>query len=139
MKSNNLKKRGSPESKHANQLVTQILLPIFLVTLAGIGISLLAILSTTNQPGVTEHWSKISLVLIILPALFGGLLLLATLIAFSFLLGKLNHNLPPHLAHIGEYVEVVGASFQRIITGSTRPVIFIKSIKAAILHFFKRK
>jgi uncharacterized BrkB/YihY/UPF0761 family membrane protein len=87
--------------KHRRDVTRQIILPVVLVTLAGIGAALLAgFASAGNNPGVSM-WADISIIWLIIPMMALALVILALMLALVY---GLNHllKISPHYTGLAQ-------------------------------------
>lgn len=83
-----------PQIKHQRQYFWQILFPVITSLTVVIILLIFAVLTTGNTPTVNEKWANISVVFLILPAIFFGLLTLAVIILLTIGFRKLHKVIP---------------------------------------------
>ncbi len=139
------KRSTSPErnpkthAAHKREVFWQITAPLvtgILVLLAAVG----AIVYSTIQP-VTDvgRWASVSLIWLIVPALFFALLILAVVaglvFAVSYLMGKI-----PHAALVVQlFFEQIKGKAGQVLNLSAEPILRINAIWAAIRYATTRR
>lgn len=122
------------EKHHKQQFLWQILLPVLVGALIVIGIGILVIVSSGQDKDVSETWSRISLVLLILPNLLVGLIQLALLIFAIYLINKFHHFLPPQFEKLIHITNTVTWFTQKSTNNISNPIIYIKSFFAGAIR-----
>lgn len=125
------------EKLHKTELIWQILIPVLVCILAAIGIGILTIFTSVNNPGMNDKWAQISLVFLILPLLFIGLILLVVIIITSRLITKTQRFLPPQFNKLDHLVKSVQAFTGTTVNKATTPIIAIQSTKAGIIRLLQ--
>jgi hypothetical protein len=87
---------------HKKQVLWQILVPLILGFLLIIGVTVLAIFSSTSDYDLSLHWANISLIALILVATVAGLIILILLIGLIYAVSKLG-NITPTYTKMGQY------------------------------------
>lgn len=127
MESENLASPREPQKKHALEFAWQILVPILISVIIALGIGVLAVMSSINNNQSNELWADISLMFLILPLLFIGLILLVVVMITIKLIHKIHISLPPQFQKldrlIGSVEAFTGASANKV----TVPLILAKS------------
>jgi hypothetical protein len=88
-------------AKHRRDVNLQIILPIVLVILVGIGLTALSgYAATANNPGVSL-WADISIIWLIIPAMLMALVILAVMVALVAGLSRLL-KISPHYTGLAQ-------------------------------------
>jgi uncharacterized membrane protein SirB2 len=112
----------------------QVILPLILgilVLVSGI------ILLWQAGVGTASAWADTSLVFLVLPWLFVGLVPLAVLAALWYGIFKLTAWLPERLRKVTEYIELSGRYLRRGTDLAVRPLFAVKGAWAVVTAFFK--
>jgi len=125
------------EKLHANERIWQILIPILICILAAIGIGAMVVFASFNHPGLNEKWAQISLVFLIVPLLFLGVILGIVIAATSRLITKAHRVLPPQFSKLDHLVHSVRRFAEMSANKITNPVIAIGSTKAGVTRLFE--
>lgn len=123
---------------HRKQRITQIILPVVISTLLLIGLIALISFATFNSNGDVSRWAAISTIWIVIPALLGGLIVLAILIGLIYLMARALDGLPHYTGIAQDYVDLAKIYIIRGADMVVKPIIglegFIENVKA----FFER-
>lgn len=125
------------EQMHKDELIWQILIPVLVCILAAIGIGILTVFTSINNPGINEKWAQISLVFLIFPLLFLGLILLVVIIITTRLITKTQKVLPPQFNKLDHLVKSVRNFTETSVNKVTTPIIAIKSTKSGVVRLFE--
>ncbi len=123
---------------HKRDVFWQITLPLLagiLLILAAVG----AIIFSTLQPVTdVERWADVSLMWLILPALFFAFLFLVVLAALVYGVSFLLHMIPRYALVVQLFFERVKDKAGQLLNASVEPVLRINSIWAAIRYASER-
>ena len=113
--------------KHRKEVNRQIILPMVLVLLVGVGLAVLSgFAATAKNPGVSL-WADISLIWLIIPMMFLAIVILAVTVALVYGLNRLL-KITPHYTGIAQYYVFWFSAEVTIWTNKlTQPVLWIKS------------
>ena len=113
--------------KHRQEVNRQIILPIVLVSMVGIGLSVFSgFAATTRNPGVSL-WADISLIWLIIPMMVLAIVILALVIALAYGLNRLL-KVTPHYTGLAQYYILWFNAQVKIWNDKiTQPVLWIKS------------
>lgn len=128
----------SPSLKrHRKQKFWQILLPFFLATaLVAAGAALAAF---GGGAGRARLWADISLIWLILPALFFALAFLAVLIGLIYLLARLNRAVPPVTAKVQFFSRRLVHGTRQVADKAVQPVLWLEQAGAMLKTLFRVK
>ena len=88
-------------SQHRHDLTRQIILPIVLVSIAGLGLAIyLGFAAAGNNPGVSL-WADISMIWLIIPVMVLALIILALMLALVYGLNRLL-KVSPHYTGLAQ-------------------------------------
>jgi uncharacterized protein (UPF0333 family) len=105
--------------------------------LIAIGIGILTIFTSLNNPGLNQKWAQISLVFLILPLLVLGLILLIVIIFTNRLITKTRKVLPPQFNKIDQLVNSISGFAKTSINKMTTPLIAYQSTKAGFIRLLE--
>lgn len=125
------------EKNHKKDQFWQILIPVLLCLLVAIGIGILTIFTSLNNPGLNQKWAQISLVFLILPLLVLGLILLIVIIFTNRLISKTRRALPPQFNKIDQLVNSINGFAQTSTNKMTTPLIAYQSTKAGFIRLLE--
>ena len=128
----NLERNPKTYAEHKRESFWQITLPLvigILIILAAVG----AIIFSVTQP-VTDvgRWADVSLMWLIVPALFFALLLLILLAGLIYAISFLLRLVPRYALIIQLYFEQARSKISQLMNKSTEPILRINSLWAAI-------
>lgn len=123
--------------RHQKQRFWQILLPFGLVTVILLGGTILAAFG--GGGGQARLWADISLIWLILPALFLALLLLALIIAVIYLLARLTRAVPPVTARIQFFSRRLAEGTRQVADRVVQPVVWLEEAGAMLKTLFRAK
>ncbi len=133
-----LERNPKTHAAHRRDVFWQITLPLLtgiLLILATVG----AIIFSALQPVTdVERWAGVSLMWLILPALFFAFLFLALLAALVYGISYLLHLIPPYALVVQLFFERVKDRVSRFLNVSVEPILRINSIWAAIRYASER-
>jgi hypothetical protein len=113
--------------KHRRDVNRQILLPVILVTVIGLGLVALSIFAVTgNNPGVSL-WADIAAIWIIIPMMLLMLVILALTIALAYGLTRLLKISPRYTGIAQQYALWFNAQVSIWADKIVKPVLVIKS------------
>ena len=113
--------------KHRRDVTRQILLPVILVTLIGVGLAALSIFAATgSNPGVSL-WADIAAIWIIIPMMLLMLVILALTAGLAYGLTRLLKIAPRYTSVAQEYALWFNAQISLWADKIVKPVLVIKS------------
>jgi hypothetical protein len=113
--------------KHRRDVNRQILLPVILVAILGVGLAALSIYAATgNSPGVSL-WADIAAIWIIIPMMLLMLVILALTAGLAYGLMRLLKIAPRYTGIAQEYVLWFNAQVSLWADKIVKPVLVIKS------------
>lgn len=113
--------------KHRRDLTHQILLPILLVTLIGLGLAVLVVYGAVGGHAAVSLWADISLIWLILPLMLLALLLLVLTIGLVYGLAKLLGVAPRYTGLVQHYALWLNAEIVRWTEQIIQPVLSFKA------------
>jgi len=131
----------SPEYKHKQQSLLWIFLPLALIILLILSAGVFVIMSTSSGDSVTQTWSAISLVFLLLPMAILSIIPLIILVLAVVGMSKAGKALPPYLRKARHKVLQLNGKAQAVTDKAASPMISIRSFTAgakALLGIFRR-
>lgn len=117
---------------HRRQSFWRVTFPVILASLVVIALVVLAIVTTGGGGNVQDsHWANISLIWLLIPSIFGGIIILVVVGALIFVMVKLLNALPDWAATLQHYMIRVSQIARTISDKVSAPVIKTKSTYAA--------
>jgi len=123
---------------HRKQRTTQIILPMVISMLLLIGMIVLISLATFKSDGDVGRWAAISTIWIVIPILFAGLIVLATLIGLIYLMARALGALPHYTGIAQDYVYIAQGYITRAADMVVKPVIALEGLIENVKAFFER-
>jgi len=105
--------------------MTQVILPVMLGSLLVIGMIVLISIATFKAGGDVGHWAAISTIWIVMPIIIAGLVFLAILIGFIYLLSRALGVLPCYTGIAQDYVYKARAYLLHAADLAVRPIIVL--------------
>lgn len=130
--------KQEPETKHKNQVLSQILIPILATTLVCLIVCIVLVVSSAGEAQSTEQWADISIMFMLLPTLFIGLVGLILLILLGRLTGNINKTLPASLRKIRLTVIRINQNIESAVQKPAKPFISFRSMFAGIKTIFHK-
>ena len=109
------KKFRTPEEEHQHQTWLEIWLPFIIGLAVCAALVVLIITAAANGDSSIAQWSAISLILMIFPALFLCLIMIALIIFIDYWVIKGNRGLPAYSKIIREKVNTITGKIQSIL------------------------
>jgi hypothetical protein len=126
-----------PEKLHRRQSMAWIYLPLGLICLLVLGVGVFITLKSGTDVSLTQTWSSIGMIFIIIPPALLSILVITILILAIFGMGKANQALPPHLRSFRQKIIGVNQKAQNITNKAASPIIKTRAIFSAIKAFFR--
>ena len=123
---------------HRRQFWTQIFLPILIAVLLIIAIAVLTGTAAFGENGDSPRWAAISTIWLVIPVMIFGLVFLAILAGFIYLLARALKVMPPYSSEAQYYVDRATNEIKRFSDVAAKPVLFLEGIKASLKAFFGR-
>ena len=124
--------------QHRKQRVTQVILPVMLGVLLMIGMIVLISIATFKPGGDVGRWAAISTIWIVIPIIIAGLVFLAILIGFIYLMSRGLGVLPRYTGIAQDYVYKARTYLLRAADLAVRPVIALNGWLEHIKAFIRR-
>lgn len=124
---------------HRRQLFWQILLPIILTALLCVGLIVLINIAAFRNNGDVARWAAVSTIWIVIPIIFGLVIVLALLGGLVYLMAKLLRVTPTYTGLAQEYVHKAAGYIRRGADVVVKPIFLIDGLGASIRAFFGRK
>ena len=134
MKTPLIRKESFSYKSHQRQFTWQILVPLLFFLLMMLVVSGFTL---TVSAGQASLWADIALIWLLIPVIFGSLLLLTFLVGMVYLMTRLLQISPTYTAKAQHFVWQVQHSARQVMDGAVKPVILIKSIIAGVNQIFK--
>ncbi len=125
--------------RHRQQMVSQIILPMVLVTILFLAVVGLLIATLVRGGGDIPRWAAVSTIWIVAPIIVVSLIFLAVLVALIYLLARLLGIIPIYTNKVQNFVQRLGDRIQHAADVPVKPVIFLDSIGASLKALFGRK
>ncbi len=119
---------------HKRQFAWQILVP-FLV-MAGLIIAGALLVVTGGAPR-TGVWADVSLIWLLVPALFIALMILAFVITAVYGMAKLLQILPHYTGKAQGIFALLSAGTRKVADGATKPIVWFRQAGAVIKSIFR--
>jgi hypothetical protein len=133
-----MKNEGSPPAEmrsagamiaHKRQMRLEVYLPLGLSILA---IGALVAWLWLGGVGDAGTWADVALIALIIPALFAGLIVLATVIALAVLIGKLTGLIPEPASQVQKLFHRAERGISRGADQALQPFLILSAIWAAV-------
>ena len=113
--------------KHRQAVNRQILLPVILVAVVGLGLAVLSAFGAAgNNPGV-NLWADISIIWLIIPMMLMALITIALMIAIIYGFKNLLDTTPHYTGILQDWVLWLNAEIKIWANKITKPVLSIKT------------
>ena len=126
-------------SKHARQVVWQIWAPLVLMILLVLSAAVLIVLGAGSGEGKTGQWASISIIWMIMPLIFAGILFLIFTAGMIFLLARALRILPVYTRVVQVYVQIFGIRITNLLDGLVTPIMWINSRSAGLTAIWKHR
>jgi len=117
---------------HRRQVTWQVWVPLGIFLVIILFLLVLATMGTANNPTVGMKWASISLIFLIIPTFFAGLVLLSFLGLIAFYLGKLLKVFPLYSLILRTYVYRASAAILKGLDQVVRPILAIQGWLASL-------
>jgi hypothetical protein len=122
---------------HKRQFAWQILLPVILAVLTVLIAGGFVIANVISGQGQARGWADISLIWLIVPALFFGLAFMVILITTAYGMAKLLQVIPPYTNKAQTIFAQIAAAIHKLTDGVVKPFVWFRQSQAAIKSIFK--
>jgi hypothetical protein len=119
------------DPKHRRQVIWQILVPLALVAVIFVAVIVLAAVGTARSADTGTIWAGISAVWLIIPILFGGLIVLAIVIGLVYLMNKAIGVTPYYSLILRTYFYKAASAVINLLNKLAAPVISVRSYQAS--------
>jgi hypothetical protein len=117
---------------HKAQFAWQILVPIILVVLIVFAAGVFVIANAVSGPGQTGLWADISVIWLVVPALFFALAFLVIVITTVYGMAKLLQLLPHYTGKAQGFFTLLSAGILKLADGSVKPFVWFCQAGAVI-------
>ena len=124
--------------KHRSQRTWQVILPVVLSAALCIALIVLINVATFRDGGDVARWAAVSTIWIVIPVMFGLLIVFALLAGLVYLMYKLLDITPTYTGMAQDYVHIGAGYVRRALDAIIRPVLQLNGILASINAFFER-
>lgn len=124
--------------RHRKQRNTQIILPVVFSVLLCVGMIVWIGFATFNSNGDVSRWAAISTIWIVVPVLIAGLIFLAILMGFIYLMARALGALPHYTGLAQDYVFKMRAIILRGSNLAVKPVLALNGWLEYIKAFLGR-
>ena len=122
--------------QHRREARVQIFLPLII---GAVLILALAVFSTFGQSDALSRWGDISLIWLIRPMLFVGLIALVLLTGLIYVTVRLMQSLPVFARRVQNLFATIGYQVSRMTDKAAAPVIRARSISAGVRRMVRRQ
>ncbi len=133
-----LERNPKTHAAHKREVFWQITVPMLLGVLLILAVVGAIIFSTLQPVTDVERWADVSLIWLILPALFFALLFLIVLGGIVYAISFLLRLIPRYTLVIQLYIERIKNKAGQLLNMSVEPILRINSIWAAIRYATER-
>ena len=121
---------------HRRQFIWQILVPILIAAILIIAASVFAATRNESQASV---WADISLIWLIIPALFFAFILFILLIGLIYAMAMLLKVTPTYTQKLYSLIRLAAQKIEEAADTTAKPIFFVEGISASIKRFFQQK
>jgi predicted PurR-regulated permease PerM len=114
-------------TKHRRDVIWQIILPVMLAALVGIGTAVLAGIAAFNWGGDVSRWAAAATIWLVAPVLILALVLLVAAWAMVYLLGRLLKITPKYTGLAQSWILWLNAEIVLWTERILNPILAIKS------------
>ena len=91
-----------------------------------------------GEGGDSPRWAAISTIWLVIPVMIFGLIFLAILAGFIYLLARALKVMPPYSSEAQHYVNRATSEIKRFSDMAAKPVLFLEGITASLKTLFGR-
>ena len=124
--------------KHRSQRTWQVILPVVLSAALCIALIVLINVATFRDGGDVARWAAVSTIWIVIPVMFGLLIVFALLAGLVYLMYKLLDVTPTYTGMAQDYVHIGAGYVRRALDAIIKPVLQLNGMLASINAFFER-
>ena len=124
--------------KHRSQRTWQVILPVVLSAALCIALIVLINVATFRGGGDVARWAAVSTIWIVIPVMFGLLIVFALLAGLVYLMYKLLDITPTYTGMAQDYVHIGAGYVRRALDAIIKPVLQLNGMLASINAFFER-
>ena len=124
--------------EHRKQRTWQVVLPVVLSVVLCIALIVLVNVATFRDGGDVARWAAVSTIWIVIPVMFGLLIVFALLAGLVYLMKQLLDVTPTYTGMAQDYVHIGAGYVRRALDAIIRPVLQLNGILASINAFFER-
>jgi uncharacterized protein involved in cysteine biosynthesis len=125
--------------RHRREVWTQILLPILAAALVLVGLSIALSLAALRGSGDVGRWAAISAIWLSVPVMVAELLILAVLVAITYLVAKFAGWIPRYSLRGQRLLHRVETSAKRGADMVRRPMLAFRGLAGSVRDRFERK
>jgi uncharacterized protein YlxW (UPF0749 family) len=126
-----------PTKLHKTQLITQIYIPLVLVSILVLGTGLLITLKSTGEASISQTWASMGVLMLITPLIILSIFSLTILILAVIGMSKANRVMPKILRDAGYKLVGINETSQKYINNLASPVIKTRSVSAGVKGLFE--
>ena len=116
----------------------QIILPMALTSLLLIALIVLINVATFRDGGDVGRWAAISTIWVVIPIIFGLLIVLALVGGLVYLMQKQLNITPTYTGIAQQYVSIAEGYIKRAAEAIVKPVVQLNGILASVIAFFEK-
>ena len=121
---------------HRRQFWIQIFLPMLLAVLLIVAVAVLTGTTAFGEGGDSPRWAAISTIWLVIPVMIFGLIFLALLAGFIYLLARALKVMPPYSSEAQYYVNRAASEIKRFSDMAAKPVLFLEGLTASLKALF---
>jgi hypothetical protein len=123
---------------HRSQMAWQVIVPVVLAGLILIAVTVLVAVATFRDNGDVDRWAAISTIWLVLPVMFGALIMLVVLAALAYVIGLAAGFIPPYTYKAQVFMSQVEAGAKRGAEYAHSPRTLVPEIGHLIRTGFRR-
>ena len=109
---------------------------MILAVLLIIGVAVLTGIAAFGEGGDAPRWAAISTIWLVIPVMVFGLIFLAILAGFIYLLAQALKTMPPYSSKAQYYVNRAASEIKRFSDIAAKPVLFLEGLVASLKALF---
>lgn len=124
--------------QHRREVFWQITVPIVVGGVLLLAVALGAVAAAVQGVGEINRWSHISLILLIVPTMFVGLILMIVMAAMIYLLTLLLARMPYFASRLQNIFALLGIRAEKASLTSVEPFMRLSSFSASLRALLRR-
>jgi hypothetical protein len=132
--------KRSPEEEHRRQMLTQVWLPLAASLLVLLAVMILTVIGAIKGSSLVDKWGALSAIYIIIPVLFGLLVVSGLVGGCVYGMARLLPRIPGWFLTIRLFVIRISMMIRRGLDATTKPILsvggFMASTETLWKHYF---